>query len=415
MSATTSQAVAQTGAIPTTREQTTVVAPPQRNVAVDAYRGLVMVLMMGEVMRFAETARAFPQSTLWRILAYNQTHVEWAGMSLHDTIQPGFTFLAGVALPYSIRSRQRKGESFAHMVWHTIWRSVILVALGIFLRSTDRPITYYTFEDTLTQIGLGYTFAFLITFLKPRWQWIWLGVTLFSYWLAWAIYPAPGPNFDWAAVGVSPDWHRYLYSGFAAHWNKNSNLGQAFDMWFLNLFPRTSRFAFNDGGYLTLSFIPTLGTMLLGVIAGRWFHESGPKIPLRKFALAAVGLMAAGLLLHFTGICPIVKRIWTPSWTLWSGGVCFVFLAAFSWIIDVRGYRKIAFPLVVVGMNSIAAYLMAHLWEEFIEQSFRIHLGLRFLNVFGTALEPFFLGVLTMLTYWLILYWMYRRKIFLRI
>jgi heparan-alpha-glucosaminide N-acetyltransferase len=389
--------------------------PLQRNVAVDAYRGLVMVLMMGEVMRFADVARSFPQSTFWRILAYNQSHVEWAGMSLHDTIQPGFTFLAGVALPYSIRSRQRKGESFPHMLLHTIWRSLLLIALGIFLRSTDRPITHFTFEDTLTQIGLGYTFAFLLTFVRARWQWISFGAILFGYWLAWALYPAPGANFNWAAVGVPLDWHQYLYNGFAAHWNKNSNLGQAFDVWFLNLFPRTSRFAYNDGGYLTLSFIPTLGTMLLGVIAGRWFHESAPKIPLRKFAIAAVALMTAGLLLHFTGICPIVKRIWTPSWTLWSGGVCFVFLAAFSWIIDVKKHQKLAFPLVVVGMNSIAAYLIAHLWEDFLLNTFRIHLGLGALNAFGTALEPFVLGVLTMLAYWLILYGMFRKKIFIRI
>jgi predicted acyltransferase len=390
-------------------------APPPRNIAVDAFRGLVMVLMMGEVMRFADVARAFPGSSFWRILAYNQTHVEWAGMSLHDTIQPGFTFLAGVALPYSIRSRQRKGESFAHMLFHTMWRSVLLIALGVFLRSTDSPITYYTFEDTLSQIGLGYTFAFLLTFVKARVQWLALGMILFGYWLAWALYPAPGQNFDWAAVGVGPDWHRYLYSGFAAHWNKNSNFGQAFDVWFLNLFPRTSRFAFNGGGYLTLSFIPTLGTMLLGVIAGRWFHENAPKIPLRKFAIAAIALMAAGLLLHFTGICPIVKRIWTPSWTLWSAGVCFAFLAAFSWVTDVKGYRKVALPLVVVGMNSIAAYLFAHLWEEFILNSFKIHLGMRFLNMFGAGLEPLFLGVLTMMAYWVILWWLFKKRIFIRI
>jgi heparan-alpha-glucosaminide N-acetyltransferase len=416
MSAATSQAIAPAESVTHTKDASAVGTAPPRNIAVDAYRGLVMVLMMGEVMRWADTAKAFPESTFWRILAYNQTHVEWAGMSLHDTIQPGFTFLAGAALPYSIRSRQRKGESFAHMLFHTMWRSVLLIALGIFLRSTDSPITYYTFEDTLSQIGLGYTFAFLIAFLKPRWHWIWLGVILFGYWLAWALYPAPGANYDWTAVGVSPDFvQKYLYHGFAAHWNKNSNFGNAFDVWFLNLFPRTSRFAYNEGGYLTLSFIPTLGTMLLGLIAGRWFHESAPKIPLRKFAIAAVALMAAGLLLHFTGICPIVKRIWTPAWTLWSGGVCFAFLAAFSWVIDVRGYRKIAFPLVVVGMNSIAAYLIAHLWEEFILNSFKIHLGMGFLNIFGTGLEPFFLGVLTMLAYWLILWWMYKKRIFIRI
>jgi predicted acyltransferase len=131
--------------------------------------------------------------------------------------------------------------------------------------------------------------------------------------------------------------------------------------------------------------------------------------------MAAAGLMAAGLLLHFAGICPIVKRIWTPSWTLWSGGVCFLFLAAFSWLIDLKGYRKFAFPLVVVGMNSIAAYLIAHLCEEFIQSSFRIHVGMGFLNVFGMELEPLFLGALTLGVYWLILYWMYKRNVFIKI
>ena len=79
------------------------------------------------------------------------------------------------------------------------------------------------------------------------------------------------------------------------------------------------------------------------------------------------------------------------------------------------GWRRIAFPLVVVGMNSIAAYVLAHICEDFIQSSFRIHLGMRVLNTFGTALEPLFLGTLTMITYWLILYWMNQKRIFLRI
>ena len=371
-------------------------AAPQRNVAVDAYRGLVMLLMMAEVMQFGEVAKSFPNSTLWHILGYNQTHVEWTGMGLHDMIQPSFTFLVGVALPYSLRSRQKKGQSFGKIIAHTIWRSILLMCLGFFLRSLAMPMTNFTFEDTLTQIGMGYTFAVLLTFLKPRWQWTAFGVLLFGYWAAWALYPAPGPGFDWNAVGVPDDWHSHILHGFAAHWNKNSNLGQAFDVWFLNLFPRPSRFLFNDGGYLTLSFIPTLGTMLLGLAAGRWFIESPLVIPIRKFLIAAVALMAAGLLLHFTGINPIVKRIWTPAWTLWSGGVCFLFLAAFSWFVDVKKNTKIVFPLVVVGMNSIAAYLIAHLFEDFVLSSFRINLGMRVLNVFGTALEPVFIGALAL-------------------
>ena len=388
-------------------------APP-RNVAVDAYRGLVMLLMMGEIMKFWKVAQAFPNSQFWRVLAFNQTHVEWSGMSLHDTIQPGFSFLVGVALPYSIASRTSKGQSFQRQLLHTVWRSLVLIFLGIFLRSTSSTQTNFTFEDTLTQIGLGYTFAFLLAHCRPRWQWTALGAILFGYWLAWALYPAPGANFNWAAVGVPSNWP-HNFTGFASHWNKNSNLGQAFDVWFLNLLPRASRFAYNEGGYLTLSFIPTLGTILLGLRAGEWFRSAAPKIPVKRFVIAGVLLAAAGLFFHFTGICPIVKRIWTPSWTLFSGGVCFLFLAAFSWVIDVKGYRRWSFPLLVVGMNSIAAYLIAHLWEDFIVDNLHINLGYQIFRVFGTGLEPLMVGITVMLIYWLILYWMYRRKLFLRI
>ena len=233
--------------VPAVSTPATPVVSSERNLAVDAYRGLVMLLMMAEVLELSRVARAFPDSGFWHVLAYHQTHVEWAGCSLHDTIQPGFSFLVGVVLPYSIASRVAKGGSFWRMFGHALWRSLVLVALGIFLRSIARPITYFTFEDTLTQIGLGY-------------PWIAFGAILFGYWLAWALWQLPPPDFNWSTVGVPPDWS-HGFTGFAAHWNKNANFGNSFDQWFLNLFPRRSPFVFNSGGYLTLSFIPTLGTM----------------------------------------------------------------------------------------------------------------------------------------------------------
>jgi predicted acyltransferase len=388
--------------------------PVARNVAVDAYRGFVMLLMMAEVLQFSRIAEAFPGNWFWRILAFHQTHAEWAGCSLHDTIQPGFSFLVGVALPYSIASRLAKGQAFGRMFGHTLWRALLLIALGIFLRSLQSPQTNFTFEDTLTQIGLGYTFLFLLGFRSPSRQWTALAVILVGYWLAWALYPVPGAGFNWQAVGVPADWAHH-YTGFAAHWNKNSNLGAAFDQWFLNLFPRPKPFVYNEGGYLTLSFIPTLGTMILGLVAGRWLRAAAPRIPMKRLLIAGAIGIAAGLLLQVTGICPVVKRIWTPSWTLFSGGVCFLFLAGFSWVIDVKGYKKWAFPLVVIGMNSIAAYLIAHLFEDFIVESFHINLGPQVFQIFGTALEPLTQGAVVLLTYWLILFWMYRRKLFLKI
>lgn len=385
-----------------------------RNTAVDAYRGFVMLLMMGEVLQLSKVARAFPGNAFWAFLGYNQSHVEWAGCSLHDMIQPSFSFLVGVALPYSIASRLAKGTTFDKLFGHALWRSLLLVALGVFLRSMHHTQTYFTFEDTLSQIGLGYPILFLLGFRSAKWQWGALGALLFGYWLAWALYPLPGPNFDWAAVGVPAHWS-YNFTGFAAHWNKNSNLGNAFDQWFLNLFPREKPFVANDGGYLTLSFIPTLGTMILGLIAGRWMRESAPAIPVRRFITCGVILFAAGLLLHFTGVCPIVKRIWTPAWTLFSGGVCFLFLSAFCWVMEVRGQKRWAFPLVVIGMNSIAAYLIAHLCEEFVVSNLVINLTARPFQILGAELQPLLLGATVLFVYWLMLFWMFRRKIFLRI
>src|SRR4030095_7249011 len=104
-----------------------------RNVAVDAYRGFVMLLMMAEVLHLSRVSRAFPGNWLLGILAWNQTHVDWAGCSLHDLIQPSFSFLVGVALPYSLARRAASGAPFGKLFAHALWRSLLLIALGIFL------------------------------------------------------------------------------------------------------------------------------------------------------------------------------------------------------------------------------------------------------------------------------------------
>ncbi|MBZ2179477.1 MAG: DUF5009 domain-containing protein [Acidobacteria bacterium] len=370
---------------------------PVRNQALDAYRGFVMLLMMAEVLSLSQVAKAYPESWFWQTLAYHQSHVAWEGCSLHDLIQPSFSFLVGVALPYSLASRMARGASAGALFGHACWRALLLAALGIFLRSTHREQTNFTFEDTLTQIGLGYPFLFLLGRRPPRWQWMALGAILAGYWLAWALYP------------VAPEL------GFGGHWMKADNYGAAFDRWFLNLFPRATPFEGNRGGYLTLSYIPTLGTMILGLAAGRWLREAAPELPLRKLAAAGAAGVAAGLLLHVAGVCPIVKRIWTPAWTLFSGGLCFLLLAGFSWVIDAKGYRRWAFPLVVIGMNSIAAYLIAHLWEEFVISSFRIHLGAGFFEFAGAGMAPFWRGAAVLAVFYWVLLWMYRRKLFLKV
>jgi predicted acyltransferase len=385
-----------------------------RVAAIDAYRGLVMFLMMAEVLHLSRMAEAFPNDPVWRFLALHQTHVEWTGCTLHDLIQPSFSFLVGVALPFSLAARIARGQSFAVQASHAFWRSILLVFLGIFLRSTHSKQTNFTFEDTLSQIGLGYFFLFLLGNLRPRWQWLAFAVIVVGYWAAFAVYSPPA-DLDPATVGVKADWPQHP-SGFAAHWDKNANPAWAFDRWFLNLFPREKPFTHNGGGYATLSFIPTLATMILGLIAGGWLREEwSSRGKFGMMVLMGLMLIGAGVTVEEWGFCPIVKRIWTPSWVLFSGGWCFLILAAFFLTTDWIGFSGWAFPLRVVGANSIVAYCAAHLVENFILDSFRIHLGTNVFKSFGTAYEPFVSGVVVLAVLWLILYWMHRQRIFVRI
>ncbi|KQS31556.1 hypothetical protein ASG33_12165 [Dyadobacter sp. Leaf189] len=374
-----------------------------------------MFLMMAEVLRLEQISEAFPDSGFWSFLAFHQSHVPWVGCSLHDLIQPSFSFLVGVALPYSIASRASREQSTSVMWYHTIRRSLILILLGIFLRSMHAEQTNFTFEDTLTQIGLGYTFLFALAFTTERIQWTALGAVLFLYFLAFALYPVPGPGFDWAETGITADREHNL-RGFAAHWNKNTNFAWDFDRWFMNLFPREKAFRYNGGGYSTLSFIPTLGTMILGLIAGKWLKTAAsPSWFIKRCIAGGIILLVLALILNFGGINPIVKRIWTPSWTLFSGGWCFLLLAAFYYIVDVKANSSKFLFLLVIGTNSIAAYILAHTIDSFIDQSFRIHISPHYDLIFGEGLRSLVSGSVILFFEWWILYWMYKKKLFIKI
>jgi predicted acyltransferase len=404
---------------PLPREAPTPAAPPRvataRLVSLDVFRGVTMVFMASEILNIPGVARKFPDSAFARVLVSNLDHREWVGCAPWDLIQPAFMFMVGVALPFSIASRRAKGQPFSRMFAHSVVRAFILAALGIFLRSQARPQTYFTFEDVLTQIGLGYVFLFLLAWTRPRVQWTAAALILAGYWAAFALYPLPPSGFDTTTVGVAADWPHHL-TGFAAHWDKNTNLANRADQWFLNLFPRERPFVFNRGGYLTLNFVPSLATMILGLLAGGLMRsDRSARDKMRLLLLYGVAGIVAGALLHVLGICPLVKRIWTPSWTLFSAGWVSIFLAGYYYVIDVKGYRRWAFPFLVVGMNSIAMYVLVHVATDYVTRSFQIHLGRAPFEAFGAVYAPILYGAGALLIYWFILLWMYRNRVFVRI
>ena len=299
-------------------------APATRITSIDAFRGFVMFLMLAEAMRLWTLHRAFPDEPLLGDRGLQHDARAVAGMFAPRSDPASLLVSRRGRAALLDRQPPRRGESFGRMLGHAVWRSAALILLGIFLRSMESPHTYWTFEDTLTQIGLGYTFLFLLGVrVAARAGRSVFTLILVGFWGAFALYPLPGPDFDYTQVGVPANWP-HLYTGFLAHFNKNSNLSWAFDVWFLNLFPREAPFRFNEGGWSTLSFIPTLATMQLGMWAGRWLQTPRSTVDKLKGLIAGgVALTLAGLVLQWLHICPDREAhldlvVHPLQWRAWS-------------------------------------------------------------------------------------------------
>jgi len=390
---------------------------PRRLVSLDAFRGFVMLFMVSDGLGLSQVARQYPDSMLWGFLDYQTSHVPWVGCSLWDLIQPSFMFIVGVAMPYSFAARTAQGQSAARQYGHVLYRAALLILLGVFLRSNGRAMTNWTFEDVITQIGLGYAFVFL--FLGRGWRTQIAGVLgiLVGYWLLFVLWPAPSAE---QIARVPADWDQL--KGFGAHWNKHLNPAGYFDVWFMNLFPRASEFTANGGGYQTLSFIPSMATTLIGVVVGEYLR--GPAslaVKILRLAQAGAALLVVGMLLDgnlWRGvdwqwtIAPVVKRIWSPSWVLFAAGWTLVFLAAFLWVIDLKEKRALALPLVIVGMNSIAMYVMHWLFDGWVEKTLLTHFGA---GTFDAGYMPIVERLIVTGVLWYFCYWLYKRKVFIRI
>lgn len=387
-------------------------AKATRLASIDVYRGIVMLLVGLRLLQLDEVAVFFPDSAVWQFLGYHSAHVKWLGCSLNDLIHPSFAFLTGASLVFSISGRASKGQSRQTLVLHALRRSLILIFLGIFLRSQGRPMTNWTFEETLTQTGLGYMAVFALAFCQARTRWLWFGLLLLGHWLLYACYPVLPPHTDPTAFNVPEGWS-HDFTGFFAHWNHNRNVGWAFDVWLLNLFPRVQPYVGYLGAYTTLNFIPTIGTMILGLTAGAWLKQGGPVV--RRLLVAGGLCFLAAAVLHLGGICPLLKRLWTPTWVFFSGGFCFSFLAVLYYFIDIQQWRRGTGLLLAIGMNSLAFYLMRHTLDLWLDETLRRHFGRSTFQVFGEELEPVLIGACSLVFVCAVVLWMHRRKLYLRV
>lgn len=408
----------------------------QRLASLDAYRGFTMLLLVSGAFGIAGTAanrmleiadKGSSSYAFWEFWKYQFSHPTWLGFSLWDLVQPSFMFLVGTSMAYSCAHRAARGDSYKKMLGHALYRSVFLILLGVFLRSDGLPMTRWTLEDVVSQIGLGYIFLFLLWNRRPSLQIAAVVAILVGYWALFAYWPLP-PQ--------SPD---QMLQGFEAHWNPYTNPANAFDVWFLNgYFPLM--YPFERHLYNTLNFIPSLATMILGLLAGEVLRSRGSDMKkLAVLAIAGVLGIAAAFTIDALGICPISKMAWTPTWVLYSAGIATLILAGFYAIIDAgdrqrpRWLHWLIFPGIVFGMNSIAAYIMHELLGDWFVATVQRHMTplIRSLNErldwgyeklptiyelpLGAAYAPMISHLAELLVIFLILLWMYRRKIFLRI
>jgi predicted acyltransferase len=353
-------------------------------------------------------------------------HQDWQGCSLWDLIQPSFMFMVGMAAPFSYSKRREHGQSCFGMAWHALSRSVLLVALGVMLatRGADKH-TVFLFTNVLAQIGLGYFVLFLLS--RMGWEYQLSAIILILAGYTWFFINHPLPSAqELAAIAGMKDAEHAILPGFAGHWNIHTNAAAAFDRWWLNLLPRSQPYQYTNGGYQTLNCIPALATMIGGALTGGFLLRS-QKSDKGRFTI----LLVTGILLVVAGtvmdvkilpvvgqqldqytLLPVVKRIWTPSWAILSGGWVLILLSFFYGLVEILGMRRLVFPLVVVGMNSIVIYLLHSLCAGWINENLHKHLPE---TAFPTYWVPVIerCGVLFVL--WLICWWLYKQKAFLKL
>ncbi len=399
--------------------------PPARLQSLDAFRGLIMLFMASAGFGLPKVAESFPESTLWQVLKFHTSHALWVGGGAWDMIQPCFMFMVGVALPFSAARRNAIGERHTSQLRHTIVRSLILIGLGVFLATGSKPHPDFIFTNVLCQIGLGYPALKLLANRGIKIQCTAIAAIALVCWLAFVLYPSTLANLNLenlspmdeqkisSGYGIAVNQlDQVLLPGFFSHWNMNANVAAWFDRWFLNLFPRDKPFVFNSGGYQTLNFVPSIITMTLGLLSGELLRsDASPAQKTRALLRQGTLCVILGVTLGFT-CCPLVKRIWTPSWAIYSGGIATLLLAAFYWIIDLRKLQTWSRPLQIVGINSIAIYLAAQLLSPWIRTTAKTYLGTSlFSGTFGIVAER----SVTLAALWLLCFYLYRNRFFIRI
>ena len=338
-------------------------------------RGFVMLVLVSHAFGLGDF-----KDPKYQWLAAYFNHVKWEGLIPWELIMPSFMFMIGTALPFALARRKERGEGFAGVMGHASIRTLKLILLGQFLTCYHAGRWAYEPYETLTQLGLSYFVCFLILQQRFRWQAAAAAGLMLANWGLYAAFPGSSGPFSGA-----------------------DNVGARFD---------TAVFQLNHAwDWSSMNFLGSAVTVLFGAWAGTLLTTTRPAgSKLQILAAAAASCFVLGFAL--APVNPMIHKAWTASFTFFHTGIVVLGLAVFFWLFDSKGWRRPAFPLVVVGMNSIFIYMLWQLFNGWIDRTAAIFTG-RFAlaGAFGPAMQ----ACLCAAVMWYACHWLYRRGIFLKL
>jgi len=360
--------------------------------SIDALRGFDMFWIMGGagiVMSLANFS-----GTEWLNWLGNQMHhVEWRGFHIMDLVFPLFLFIAGITFPFSVSKRRKNGQTIRQIYRHIFTRAFLLFLFGLIYNGLFEFDGHLRIASVLARIGFAWMFGALIfvNTKKTSVQLIWTFGLLIFYSLLFSLVPAPD-----APVGLD------IFS-------PQGNIVN----WFDRMFLPGRLYAENYDPCGILGIIPATSNALLGMLTGKLLLSSG-KITQNKKTLY---MLYSGFIFLFAAVLldpviPVIKKMWTPSFVLITAGIGLILLSVFYWIIDVKGYRKWAFPFRVVGLNSITIYLGRHIINFALIRDF-FFAGIA--SKCPKEVSAIILSCGYVLVCWIFLWFLYKKKIFLKV
>lgn len=358
----------------------------ERLLSLDFFRGFTMFLLIAEFTHlFTYMTDPAIEGTIIHFIGRQFHHHPWNGLRPWDLVQPFFMFIVGVAIPLSFAKRVKHGDSYSQILRHVIKRAFLLLLFGWALYCIEPGKIVFRFQNVLAQLSVTYLIAFLIMRKSVKTQIIFSFALLVITELIYRGFPVDGFNQPFVPNHNFGTWFDMLYGGEDIH-----------------------------GHWVSFNAIPTTAHTIWGVLAGKLLmSDRTAKQKLKILIIAGVIGLVVGYGLN--PVTPIIKRISTSSFVIVTGGWTLLTLAFSYWIVDMKNKKKLALFFAIVGMNPLFIYLFAHVGgANFIEQIINPFAMVLF-GWTGEVSPHIFTGMIVLFLLWYICYWMYKRKIFIKI